>query len=95
MTTKKAPDELHWHESAGGAGGPHKLLVAGAGLYVGHFYVDASEGVDVDAALAMMAAAPRMLEALRLVDAYLYATAPESNERQIVQRAVAAAEAQP
>lgn len=36
-----------------------------------------------------------MLEALHLMDAYLYATAPESNERQIVQRAIAKAEGRP
>jgi len=36
-----------------------------------------------------------LLATMRLVDVYLYATAPESNERQIVQRAIAAAEAQP
>lgn len=40
----------------------------------------------------LIAAAPDMLEALRLVDAYLYVAAPESNERQIVTAAISKAE---
>lgn len=40
----------------------------------------------------LIAAAPDMLEALRLIDAYLYATAHGSNEWQIVRDALAKAE---
>lgn len=47
---------------------------------------------EADANARLIAAAPDMLAALNLIDAYLYATAPESNERQIVQRAIAKAE---
>ncbi len=40
----------------------------------------------------LIAAAPDMIEALFLIDAYLYATAPDSNERQIVRAAISRAQ---
>lgn len=39
----------------------------------------------------LITASPDMLEALYLVEAFLYATAPESNELQIVRAAIAKA----
>lgn len=47
---------------------------------------------DVSHDAKLMSAAPDMLEALMVLDAYLYATAPESNERQIVIAAIAKAQ---
>jgi hypothetical protein len=40
-------------------------------------------------------AAPEMYDALALMDAYLYATAKDSNERQIVRRALCLAQGLP
>jgi len=46
---------------------------------------------DAEANAHLIAAAPDLFEACALLDAYLYATAPESNERQIVLAAIAKA----
>lgn len=37
---------IEWRDSGGGASGPHKLLMIHRD-YVGHFYADASDGVNV------------------------------------------------
>ncbi len=55
--TENRTKPLRWVSSPGGAMGPHLLLMLGD-RYVGHFYADASEGVDVDAVLEHMVAQP-------------------------------------
>lgn len=44
--------------------GPHLTLLWN-GHHVGHFYPDAEDGIDVDAVLTQLAAAPKLLEALQ------------------------------
>ncbi|MFC3206827.1 hypothetical protein [Aquamicrobium soli] len=56
-----APGKLYWEHTRGGMGGAHAVLMADDGKYVGHFYDDVSEGVDIDAVLALTAAAPELL----------------------------------
>lgn len=46
---------------------------------------------EIEANARLIAAAPELLAACELIDAYLYATARKSNERQIVQAAIARA----
>jgi len=53
----KNPETLRWVMSPGGAMGPHRILMLGD-RYVGHFYEDASEGVDVEAVLEHMTERP-------------------------------------
>lgn len=60
-----APTKLYWEYTAGGMGGAHAILMAGDGKYVGHFYDDVSEGVDIDAVLALVATSPELLCELR------------------------------
>ena len=57
MTADNRTETLRWRNSPGGAMGPHLILMLGD-RYVGHFYVDASDGVDVDAVLEHMTAQP-------------------------------------
>lgn len=58
-----APKKLYWEPTIGGMGGAHDLLMADDGKYVGRFYADAREGVDIDAVKALVVAAPELLEA--------------------------------
>lgn len=62
-----APTKLYWKDTEGGMGGAHDVLMANDDKYVGHFYVDADDSVDVEAVLRLIAAAPELLEALKVV----------------------------
>ena len=66
-----------------------------AAPHVHHWTDDDGCGMDdraeAEANCRLIAAAPDLLEACKLLDAYLYATAPDSNERQIVADAIAKA----
>ena len=46
----KADNELHWELNEGGSNGPNFLLMLGD-KYVGHFYVDADDGIDAGGVL--------------------------------------------
>lgn len=48
------PIKLKWRFQTGGSMGAHYALMYD-GKYVGHFYVDAEQGVDVDAILKHIA----------------------------------------
>jgi hypothetical protein len=54
-----AVGKLHWRQN-----GSNELLMADDDKYVGHFYIDASKGVDADAVMELIAAAPDLLAAL-------------------------------
>lgn len=59
------PTKLYWKDTEGGMGGAHDVLMANDDKYVGHFYVDADDSVDVEAVFRLIAAAPDLLEACR------------------------------
>jgi len=62
-----APKKLYWGRAEGGSNGPHDLLMADDAKYVGHFYEDASEDIDVEAVKRLTSTAPDMLAALRTI----------------------------
>lgn len=65
------PVKLYWEATPGGSMGGHSLLMVDEDVYVGHFYEDASDGVDVDAIFHLIAAAPELLEALHKIEQQL------------------------
>ena len=56
--------KLHWKYTQGGAMGPHYLLMLGD-KYVGHLYIDASEGVEAEKLLECIAPIDKSLEELQ------------------------------
>ena len=95
-----APTKLYWEDTEGGMGGAHDVLMANDAKYVGHFYVDADDSVDVEAVLLLIAAAPDLLESVRILLHHSCLQFPEDDldyEKDIafVRAAIAKAEGRP
>lgn len=54
MPETKEHTALRWHISKGGTCGPNLILKLGD-RYIGHFYIDADDGIDAEAILNRMA----------------------------------------